>query len=196
MVEGVIALVQEKLAIEDKKNQLEHVLGIRLGDMDDALRHFMLRDYLRSSHGTQTTLSDIQQRFGVLKRVRKILSGCPHAHPGAVFDFCVAYPEHGLSEFLDLQERCSLVFYNEGDRIRSFLSETDMAKLQKLSLKEALDRPRMSAAQAMIRWHLDFRGVNDPDYLKIFANGHDAPYQCLILERGKRIEPDAYLMQF
>jgi len=126
MIEGIIAYVQEKLAIEDKKNQLERILGFRLGGMDAVLRHFLLGDYLTGSHGTRTTLYDIQQRFSVLDRVKTILNSCPDAHPGAVFDFCVAYPDHGLPEFLDLQERCNLVFYNEGDRISSLLSIADM----------------------------------------------------------------------
>lgn len=188
MIESVIAHVKERLAIEDKKNRLERILGAKLGDMDDVVRAFMLGDYLERSHGSQTSLYDVQQRFSVLKRVKTILNGCPKAHPGAVFDFCVSYPKSGVSDFLNLQERSNRALYIEGDRIMSFLSEEDRAKLTGLSLKEVIDRPRMSASEATIRWHLDFRGANDPDYLLIIASEQDSPYSRLILARGRRIE--------
>lgn len=139
LVERVIVYVEKQLAIEAKKDQLERILGIKLGAIDDLLRAFILEDYLKSEHGTRSTLCDVQARLSVLERVKVILSGCPQSHPRAVFDFCLSYPEKGLSEFLDLQHRCFLVFYNEGERIMSFLSERDKESLKASSLKEAVD---------------------------------------------------------
>jgi len=170
LIKRVIAYVQDKLAIENKKNQLERALGVKLGEMDDVLRYFMLGDYLSSVHGTETTLIQIQQRFRVLERVMAILNDCDGAHPGAAFDFCIAYPQHGPAEFIDFQHRCGMVFYNERERILSHLSREDREKLKNLSLKDVLEPSRVTTMDEICNWSPDHSRSSERAYKLIIGN--------------------------
>lgn len=152
MIERVLLYLEDKMAIERKKDQLEHDMGIRLEDMDTVLRTYLLDDFLKTGTGTKTTYVDVLRRFGVLERVQSILAASKWAHPGSVFDFCCIFPEGDAAAYQDFQKRCETVFYSVGDRILRFLSPEDRLKLDGLFLKKVIDDVRSLTMSEVIHW--------------------------------------------
>ena len=187
MVESVVEYVTEKLAIEEKMERLERKLGIRLGELEAIERAFLLDDFLTKGNGTVATLLSVQQRFNQLDRFRKILDCTPNAHPGAVFDFCVAYPEAGPAEFMDLQRRCQMVFYAVGELIVDKLTDDEKSILEGLEIKKMMPT-HLSPPQATIYWYLNHSGFADDCLLISASEAPDTASSMLRVIRGRKTE--------
>ena len=130
--------IQDQALMRRKQNLLKSLnLDLRdfLDERNRTLMIFLIGDYLRRWK-SQTKLEDVKKRWKALPRVREILQSCPNAHPGAVFDFCVAHPQSGAAEFRQLKTKIRSVFYTESRRILSYLSQKDLAALVNTPLRD------------------------------------------------------------
>ena len=117
-----------------------HVSHARWMNRNKLLWHFMLGDFFRKSKGKRIRLPDVIRRFAVLDRVEDIVQSCRGAHPGAVFDFCLAHPGAGPAEFQELKNKICLVFRIAGHRIMSYVPPSKLTQLQGTPLeREARD---------------------------------------------------------
>lgn len=154
MIESILRSLEERDAIECKKDRLQRQLTAPLGSIDAVLRCYILGDYLQKRYAS-TTLSDVQSRLDVMNRVQAIRNSVEGTHPGAVFDFCVEHPHGSVEDFLDIQRRCYMVFYSQGDRILAELSAEDKAALNGLSLKKVMEASRSPTMAEIAAWTPD-----------------------------------------
>eukprot|EP00210_Caulerpa_lentillifera_P005902 g5643.t1 len=123
------AKLKERGAIIGKKIELEEVLGVRLSSIDVVVRKFLILDYLDHSTNVKTTLEDIEMRFSVVEKVQEILKRTPNAHPEAVFDYCLKYPDSTPLDFDSDRRNLNKVFHLEGARILFMIPESEREKL-------------------------------------------------------------------
>jgi len=145
--------------LRKKRRLIEKQLRTDLKKMDRVILRFLLGDYLSKLRGTRTKGIDVKACYAALGRVKEILKACPRAHPGAVFDFCVAHPHGGPTEFAELRDKIRRVFQLEGDRIfrlsgiRSEGVWAVKSSLEKTPLKADFDE-HLQTSRSIVRSHL------------------------------------------
>jgi len=141
------------LADRRKIREVEILSGVRLGDLDVVVRHFLLRDYMRCD-AAGDALEIVLKRCRVLDRVTEIVRTCPGAHPEAAFEFCVDHPHAGAEEFRELKEKMQRVFRLEGARILDALPIHCRRLLTETVLKDEYEDLRFQDRKAIVRRHL------------------------------------------
>jgi len=137
-----------------RKEHLERHLAISLKRVNWKIRRYLLGDYLTQLTKCETPLERIEQRRCVLSRVKKILKKCPRAHPDAAFDFCVAHPGAGHTEFRILKDKLRQVFRLEGRRILANLPKDEREKLKDGPLADVLNDFEQRDSDELVRCYL------------------------------------------
>jgi len=132
-------------------------LNIKLLRIHHVLRAFVVGDYLRHPNQPSTTLDEIQQRFAVLDRVKRIRRTERSAHPGALFDFCIQYPKGTAEDFRVLKGKAQMVFRLLGDNIMRRLTKTERESLLETPLKDVVEEFNRRDKKASVRYHLERR---------------------------------------
>lgn len=167
-------------------------LGIKLKKIDPVLLSYLVGDYLRRPKYPSTSLEEIQQRFKVLERVKRIRRVDKGAHPGAVFDFCIQYPEGTAADFVDLKERAQRVFRLEGDNIMRRLTKSERDSLQDTPLKDVVEQFNNRDKKAKISYHLE-KWVTPSEAARIISYG---PCQLRIAREDGELEVAQKLLKF
>ena len=115
-------------ALVQKRMRLEHQTGIQVASVRRDLRPFVFGDYLGKHRSTRIQTNTVHSRLRAHRRAAQLVDSC-QTDPLTALDFCVAYPQWGAKEFLDLKERIQKVFRLMGDRILCKVPENELSKL-------------------------------------------------------------------
>ena len=115
-------------ALVQKRIRLEHQTGIQVTSVRRDLRPFVFGDYLGKHRNTRIQRNTVHSRLKAHRRAAQLVDTC-RTDPLTALDFCVAYPQGGTEEFLDLKERVQKVFRLMGDRILCKVPRNELSKL-------------------------------------------------------------------
>lgn len=138
-----------------RKIEVQSLLGHGLSKLDPILRVFLFGDYFKQGEPLKTTRKDIKRRIRVLDRFRAIRKACKHAHPEAIFNFCIQYPKGTVEDFKSLKTKTKQVFEQFGNRIMRYLTKKERDGLLKTPLKDVVQRFEDRNKRDLILAHLE-----------------------------------------